>query len=98
MTNIHQYWVYIMANHNHNVIYVGVTNDLFRRYQEHKRGEGSTFTAKYKCHKLIYFEEFNNIDDAIAREKEIKGWRRSKKEILIKTMNPEKNDLGLQFV
>jgi putative endonuclease len=70
MKNIHQYWVYIMANTTRRVIYIGVTNDLYRRYLEHRNGIIKGFTDKYKCHELIYFEEFKFIEEAIAREKE----------------------------
>ena len=79
MKNIHQYWIYIMANTTRRVIYIGVTNDLYRRYIEHRNGIIKGFTDKYKCHDLIYFEEFKFIEEAIAREKELKGWKREKK-------------------
>ncbi len=94
MTNVHQYWVYIMSNKIRSVLYIGVTNDLYRRYSEHKSGSINGFTHKYKCCDLVYFEEYNLIDDAIAREKELKGWRREKKDKLIMTVNPEKKNLA----
>ena len=94
MTNVHQYWVYIMSNKIRSVLYIGVTNDLYRRYSEHKSGGFNSFTHKYKCCDLIYFEEYNFVDEAIAREKELKGWRREKKDNLIMTVNPEKNNLA----
>ena len=94
MTNVHQYWVYIMSNKIRSVLYIGVTNDLYRRYSELKSGSIDVFTHKYKCCDLVYFEEYNLIDDAIAREKELKGWRREKKDKLIMTVNPEKNNLA----
>ena len=94
MFNIHQYWVYMMSNKSRTVLYIGVTNDLYRRYIEHKNGTIKGFTQKYKCHHLIYFEEYNNIEEAIAREKELKGWRREKKENLINSTNPNKKDLA----
>ena len=87
------YWVYMMQSTNGRVLYTGVTNDLIRRVGEHKEGKGSVFTAKYKCHKLVYFEEFGLIDQAINREKEIKNMTRAAKEELINTANPERNDL-----
>ena len=87
------YWVYMMQSTNGRALYTGVTNDLIRRVGEHKEGKGSVFTAKYKCHKLVYFEEFRLIDHAINREKEIKTMTRAAKEELINTANPERNDL-----
>ena len=89
MNNIHQYWVYIVSNQVRSVLYIGVTNDLYRRYNEHKSGCVKGFTQKYRCCDLLYFEEYNNIDEAIAREKELKGWKRCKKENLIGTVNPQ---------
>jgi len=74
-------------------IYIGVTNNLFKRATEHKEGKIKGFTKKYSCDKLIYYEYFENINDAISREKEIKKWRREKKESLIKGLNPHWNDL-----
>ena len=75
-------------------LYIGVTNSLDNRIYDHKAGKGSYFTNKYKLTKLIYYEEFEYIYDAITREKELKGWSRKKKEALIKTMNPLWNDLA----
>ena len=95
MVNIHQYWVYIMSNKTRSVLYIGVTNDLYRRYVEHAQGEIKGFTQKYKCHHLVYYEEFNDINEAIEREKVLKGWVRAKKENLIATLNPEKLDLAI---
>ncbi len=94
MTNIHQYWVYMMSNKNRSVLYIGVTNDLYRRCKEHRDGTIEGFTKKYKCHYLVYYEEYNHIEDAIAREKELKGWKREKKDRLISTVNPLKLDLA----
>ena len=75
-------------------LYTGVTNNLKRRVLEHKSGLFSGFTAKYKCYKLVYFEEYADINDAIVREKQIKGWLRVKKENLIKTVNSGWKDLS----
>ena len=97
MVNIHQYWVYIMSNKVRTVLYVGITNDLCRRYLEHKEEKIEGFTQKYRCHDLLYYEEFNVENDAIAREKEIKAWRREKKEKLIATMNTEKRNLAIDL-
>ena len=94
MVNIHQYWVYIMSNKSRTVLYIGITNDLYRRYLEHKQEVIKGFTQKYKCHDLLYYEEFADIDEAIAREKHLKGWLRAKKDELISTVNPEKKDLA----
>ena len=89
MTNIHQYWVYIVSNKVRSVLYIGVTNDLYRRYNEHKTGAMKGFTQKYRCCDLLYFEEYNDVSEAIAREKELKGWKRCKKDSLIAKDNPK---------
>jgi len=81
-------YVYILTNKNKTTLYIGVTNDLSRRIQEHLDGKGGVFTAKYKVHFLIYYEEFTDINLAIEREKQLKKWGRNKKYRLIKTMNP----------
>ena len=87
------YWVYMMQSENGRALYTGVTNDLDRRVREHKEGSGSVFTAKYKCHKLVYFEEFGLIDQAIVREKKVRKLSRANKEKLIDKMNPDRMDL-----
>ncbi len=87
------YWVYMMQSANGRALYTGVTNNLDKRVREHKEGVGGGFTSKYKCHKLVYYEDFGLIDQAIAREKEIKSLSRAEKERLIDTINPERNDL-----
>ena len=83
-----------MSNSNRTVLYIGVTNNLYRRYNEHKSGKIEGFTKKYSCHILLYYEEFQNIEYAIAREKFLKGWSRSKKDNLIREKNPRLEDLG----
>jgi putative endonuclease len=83
----HNYFVYIVTNKNKTVLYIGVTNDLQRRTYEHENGLIPGFTKKYNCHYLIYYEHFQQIEDAINREKEIKKWRREKKENLINNSN-----------
>ena len=88
-----KYWVYMMLSANGRALYTGVTNDLDRRVREHKDGKGSVFTARYKCHKLVYFEEYGLIDQAILREKQIKNMTRAGKEELIDTINPYRIDL-----
>ena len=90
-----QYHVYIMTNKNNSVNYSGITNDLFRRVWEHRYGYNeNSFTSKYNINKLIYYEEFNNVNEAITREKQIKGMSRQKKFDLIKKMNPNFDDLS----
>ena len=87
------YFVYILSNRSNSVVYVGVTNNLERRLYEHKNGLFDGFTKKYNVHKLVYYEYTTDIKSAIAREKQIKGWRRSKKNDLINSKNPEWKDL-----
>lgn len=74
-------------------LYVGFTNDLFRRVLEHKNGKIKGFTQKYFCKKLVYYEQYNDVYVAMNREKEIKKWRREKKQNLIQIINPAWNDL-----
>jgi putative endonuclease len=90
--SIKRYFVYIVTNFSNRVFYTGVTNDLIRRIAEHK-GKLSKFTTKYNVSKLIYYEEYADIRDAIAREKQIKGGSRKKKFELITSMNPNFEDL-----
>jgi len=86
------YHVYIIASDS-GTLYIGVTNNLSRRVHEHKQGIVKGYTKKYKCKKLVYFEEYINIEDAINREKQLKNWNREKKENLIKIKNPHWIDL-----
>ncbi len=88
-----RYYTYILSNKNDTTLYIGVTNDLARRVAEHRSGTIPGFTQKYNCHKLVYFEEYTDIDQAIAREKQLKKWSRQKKESLIDTKNKERIDL-----
>ena len=90
-----EYYVYILTNKNNTVLYVGVTNNLERRIYEHKSGMIEGFTKKYQTHKLIYFEATPNVDSAINREKQLKGWSRKKKEDLINSHNPTWKDLSI---
>lgn len=78
-------------------MYIGVTNDLVRRLYEHKNKLYDGFTKKYNLNKLVYFELFFDINEAIKREKEIKKWRRDKKNKLVESINPEWRDLGLEL-
>lgn len=90
---IYLYYVYVLTNANHTVLYTGVTNDLERRCYEHKQKKIKGFTQKYNVEKLIYFEKFDFIDLAIAREKQIKGYSRMKKNALIDKSNKEWKEL-----
>ena len=87
------YFVYILTNKS-NTLYIGVTNNLERRLQEHKSKQIPGFTALYNLNKLVYFDEFSRVEDAIAVEKKLKGWTRKKKINLIKTINSEFKDLA----
>jgi len=87
------YFVYIMSNQDHTVLYTGVTNDLQRRVIEHKSGKGGAFSKKYKLYKLVYYESGNEIKIAISREKQIKAGSRQKKIDLINSINPDWEDL-----
>ncbi len=86
--------VYIISNNLGNVIYIGVTADLWYRILQHKQGDGSVFTKKYNINKLIYFEEFTDMMDAIEREKKLKKWNRKWKDELIDTLNKNRIDLA----
>jgi len=88
------YCFYIMTNNSLTTFYTGVTNDLGRRILEHRRKTADSFTARYNIRRLVSAEEGNNIWDVIAREKQIKRWRREKKIALIRTLNPRFRDLA----
>ena len=94
MPGEHLYYVYLLTNKNDKVMYVGVTNNLERRVCEHKAKMVIGFTEKYNVNKLVYFEETNDVHAAIAREKEIKKWRREKKNNLVVAVNHEWKDLS----
>ncbi len=87
------YYVYILSTLTNTVLYIGVTNDIVRRVYEHKTDKNEGFTKKYNVKKLVYFEIFDFIDLAIAREKQLKGLSRIKKDKLINSFNPERVDL-----
>jgi len=87
-------YVYFLTNKNNTVIYIGVTSNLLRRIYEHKTKKFKGFTAKYNCDKLVYFEEFDNIQEAITREKQLKAGNRKRKETLINEENSDWNDLA----
>ncbi|MFA6522245.1 MAG: GIY-YIG nuclease family protein [Patescibacteria group bacterium] len=88
-----EFYVYILTNPAHTVLYTGVTNDLLRRVQEHRAKKIEGFTKKYNLKKLVYFDVCEGPTTAIEAEKRIKGWKRNKKEALINSLNPEWKDL-----
>jgi putative endonuclease len=90
----HNYFVYLLSNKSRSVLYIGVTNDLEARLWQHRNPEGRSFTQRYHCVVLVYYEVFSDVVAAIAREKELKGWRRARKDALVETVNPEWDDLG----
>mgnify|MGYP006284525181 CR=1 FL=1 len=87
------YYVYLLASNQNGTLYIGVTNDLIRRVYEHKNKMVEGFSKKYSVDKLVWFERYNSIEDAIKREKQLKNWRRSWKVALIERDNSEWNDL-----
>ena len=91
-----QCYVYIMASRS-GVLYTGVTNDLSRRVGEHKEGQNPGFTKRYKVTRLVYYESMPDVNVAIAREKQIKGWRREKRVNLIETTNRAWKDLASEL-
>jgi len=93
----YNFYIYIMASPS-GTLYIGMTNNLIRRTIEHKEGKIEGFSKKYSCKKLIYYEHYQYVSDAISREKEIKKWRREKKQNLIKTLNPHWKDLSEEFL
>lgn len=87
-------WVYLLTNKSDDVFYIGVTSDIERRMAEHKSHRIPGFTQRYNVDKLVYLEEHCSIKDAIAREKQLKGWCRSKKKALVDAVNPSWHDLA----
>ena len=90
----YNFWTYIVTNKNHSVLYIGVTNSLSRRTWEHREENRPGFAADYRCAKLVYYEWYRDIRDAIARESQLKKWSRAKKVVLINRLNPSWRDLG----
>ena len=88
------YYVYMMTNRTRVVLYTGVTNDLESRVWQHKHGAMKGFTKRYKCDRLVYYEDYHDINQAIDREKQIKGWTRAKKNTLVESLNPAWADLA----
>ena len=91
------YFVYMVASNQNHALYIGVTNDLQRRIWEHRRGEIKGFTSDYHCLRLVYFERCGDVRSALAREKQLKGWRREKKNHLVESANPHWNDLAADW-
>ena len=87
------YYIYIMTNKSHSTLYIGITSNLIKRAYEHKNELADGFTKKYKCHKLVWYMETENVDSTILQEKRMKKWKREYKENLINQMNPEWEDL-----
>ena len=88
------YYVYILTNKHNTVLYTGVTNDLVRRVYEHKNHlDKKSFTSRYNVEKLVFYEQTNNVESAIQREKQIKSWNRNRKIKLLEEMNPQWEDL-----
>jgi putative endonuclease len=92
MPREHHYYVYILSSKS-RTLYIGVTNDLFYRMEQHRNGEFDGFTKKYKVNRLVYYERFQYINSAIGREKQLKGWLRERKIALIEENNPTWEDI-----
>ena len=92
-----EYYTYILASRRNGTLYVGVTSDLLKRIYQHKNDLLGGFTTKYRVHSLVYYEQFHNIADAIAREKQLKKWNRKWKLNLIEKVNPQWQDLYNQI-
>jgi putative endonuclease len=92
----HLYYVYIVASRS-RVIYIGVTSEIELRVWQHKQGTYDSFTKRYKCNRLVYFECFGFIDTAITRETQLKGWRRARKLALVEAENPTWEDLSAEW-
>jgi putative endonuclease len=94
MARDYNFWIYIVTNRNHSVLYIGVTNCLSRRTWQPREGVKAGFASKYQCNKLVYYEYYHDVRDAIARESQLKRWSRAKKIGLINRLNPRRSDLG----
>jgi putative endonuclease len=90
----HDYWVYILTNKRCTTLYIGITNNIVRRLYQHRYGQVKGFTRRYHLNRLVWLEHFRNANDAIACEKKLKGWRRSRKVALIEQTNPQWLDLS----
>lgn len=89
----HEYFVYIVCSRS-GTLYIGITNSIYRRALEHKRGEVEGFASKYRCNRLAHYESFDDVHKAIGREKQLKGWSRAKKIALVESRNPRWLDLA----
>ena len=98
MARDYDFWVYIVTNRNHSVLYIGLTNSLSRRAWEHREGTGANFPAAYRCRELLYYEHYTNVHEAIARESQLKKWSRAKKVALIARLNPSWLDLSAELL
>src|SRR5437660_1689006 len=92
-----RYWVYILASRIGGTLYIGITSNLIRRVYEHKMGLADGFTKKYRIHRLVYFEQYDDAEAAITREKQLKKWQRAWKVQLIEEKNPNWDDLYPQI-
>ena len=92
-----EYYVYILTNFHRTVLYIGVTNDVLRRVRQHQAKKNEGFTSKYNVDILVYYEKYQDVNNAIRREKQLKGWSRAKKDALIATKNPEFKDLMREY-
>jgi putative endonuclease len=92
-----EYWVYMLGSFNQNSLYIGVTSNLLKRIEDHKSGAVPGYTKKYKTHFLVWYEKTESAEAAILREKQLKKWRREKKELLIQQQNPARRDLALDW-
>lgn len=93
----HHYYVYMMVSSSRRALYTGVTNNLERRVFQYKNDEFEGFSQQYQAHRLVWFERYSNIQTAIARAKQLKGWRRAKKNWLVQMTNPEWRDLSADW-
>ena len=94
MPRDYNFWIYIVTTRNHSVLFTGVTNRLSRRTWQHREAIKAGFASKYQCKKLIYYEHYHDVRDAIARESQLKKWSRAKKISLVDRLNPRWEDLG----
>ena len=90
----HDYWVYILTNKHCTTLYIGITNSIIRRLYQHRYGEVDGFTKRYRLNRVVWLEHFRNVNDAIACEKKLKGWRRARKIALVERKNPQWLDLS----
>ena len=91
-----KYYVYILTNKTNSVMYIGMTSDITRRLYEHKNETVEGFSKKYKTKKLVYVEEYDDVNECISREKQLKGWVRAKKNLLVEKQNPLWKDLSVE--